>query len=77
MVIITCREAKAVQYTAERLNQSLGNRRGGSKKKRSYSGSLVQSFHSSRRNPHASEQQVRSTQKSNFAVPPAQEISEQ
>ena len=33
MVRISCRETKAVQYTAERIKQSLGNRRGGRKKK--------------------------------------------
>ena len=32
MVTISCGETKAVQYTAERLKQSLGNRRGGRKK---------------------------------------------
>ena len=43
----------------------------------SYSSSLAQSFHSSRQNPHASEQQVRPTHKSNFPVTPVQETSEQ
>ena len=32
MVRISCREIKTVQYTAERLKQGLGNRRGGRKK---------------------------------------------
>ena len=46
-------------------------------KKHSYSLSLAQSFHSSRQNPHASEQRVRPTQKPNFPVTPVQENSEQ
>ena len=52
MVIITGREGKAVQYTTERLKQSLGNRRGGRKKKLSYSSSIAESFHSSMQNLH-------------------------
>ena len=32
MMSISCRETKAVQYTAERLKQSMGSRRGGGKK---------------------------------------------
>ena len=32
MVTISCREVKAVQYTAERLKKSLSNRRGGRNK---------------------------------------------
>ena len=47
------------------------------KENRSYKSSLDQSFHSSRQNPHASEKQVRFTQKSIFRVTSVQESSKQ
>ena len=45
--------------------------------KRSYSSSLAKPIHSSRPSPHALEQEVRSTQKSNFPASLAQESLEQ
>ena len=66
MVRISCREAKSVQYTAERLEQNLVNHRGSGKKHAVTSSNLAQPFHSSRQNPQAPEKQVISTQKLAF-----------